>query len=148
MPDPLVQRRLITDAVLARLSGQSWKLYDGEVPSNVPLIGGTGGRIQSYVVAYPFGGRPGPDAELSDTAADLEYTIQLDCAAAYREDTEYLVDQVNLLMYRWTPTVSGLVFGSFRPPLGYDPGPVRRNGQAKPPRFWVPLQYRINVTAT
>jgi hypothetical protein len=146
---PEVDRRLITDAVFAQLETLTGvTAYRGEVPDHPPaLTGDPDGRVAAYVVLYPFGGTPGPEVDLGDTAVDLVYTCQVTCAAGYPTDCEYLVDRVHPLLYRWAPAVAGLVCGPLRPPAGFDPGPVRRDDQPSPPRFYVPLQFRSLVTA-
>lgn len=144
MPSP--RQQLVTDAVDARLASLSptVDVFRGEVTASPDIL--PNGRVKSYVVYYPFGPSDGPDANVGDTVTDLTYTCQITCVAGFEADCEYLVDQVAGLMNRWTPTVAGLVFGRFRPPPGYDPGPVRRDDTVKPVRFWVPLQYRITAT--
>lgn len=142
------RQQLVSDAVQARLGGlgASVDVFRGEVDTS-PTVVPENGRVQSYIVLYPFGRAAGPDGDLGDQATDLTYTCQIQCVAGFETDCEYLVDQVDGLMNRWTPAVAGLVFGRFKPPVGYDPGPVRRDDTVKPVRFWVPLQYRITVTS-
>jgi hypothetical protein len=147
-----IRRQLITDAVVARVAALgSWlTVYRAEIrnPDGSTHLATlpNDDRVSSYVVAYPYAGSPTGERDLGDTLVDLDYGIQLTCVAGYAADCEYLVDQVHPQMYLWTPTVTGLVFGRFRPPPGFDPGPVRRDPDVTPPRFSVPLQYRIPVT--
>jgi hypothetical protein len=145
---PEVTRRLITDAVLARLQTLTGvAVYRGEVVDHPPaLANDPDGRVGPYVILYPFGGTPGPEVDLGDTTVDLVYSCQVTCAAGYSTDCEYLTDRVHPLLFRWAPTVTGLVCGPLRPPPGFDPGPVRRDDQPLPPRFYVPLQFRSIVT--
>ena len=58
------------------------------------------------------------------------------------------VTRVDAAFYRWTPVIEGLSCGPFRPPLGYDPGPVRVDVTITPHRPFLPLQYRTTITAT
>jgi hypothetical protein len=144
------EQRPITDAVLARLVSvvglvQGSTLFDAEAPEPPPTAVDTG-RTVPYVIAYPFGGTPGPDPNVGDTITDLTYTIQLTCVAGFRADLEHLVFVVDGALNRWVPVVSGLTFGAFRPPPGYSPGPIQRDQSVLPPRFWLPLQYRTPAT--
>lgn len=139
------RQQLITDAVIARLGGLGFTVYRAEVTSSVPVLSTTG-RIAPYLVAYPFGKAAGPDGNLGDSTDDLTYTVQVQCVAGFAADCEYVVDQVDGRLNRWTPSVTGYACGTFRPPVGYDPGPVRRDETVTPVRFWVPLQYRTTVT--
>lgn len=145
MPSPRVQ--LISDAVDDRLKtlAPSIDVYRGEITTSPPIVPETG-RIAPYLVYYPFGPVDGPDPNVGDTITDLTYTVQVTCVAGFEADCEFVVDQVSGLMNRWTPTVAGMTFGRFRPPPGYDPGPIQRDDTVKPPRFFLPLQYRITAT--
>lgn len=145
MPSP--RQQLISDAVNDRLLtlAPSIDVFRGELTTS-PVIVPETGRVAPYLVHYPFGRADGPDPNVGDIVTDLTYTNQITCVAGFEADCEYVVDQVDGLMNRWTPTVTGLVFGRFRPPPGYDPGPVRRDDTVKPVRFWVPLQYRVTAT--
>jgi hypothetical protein len=140
------QRRLITDAVVVRAKTLSnLAVYRGEIDTALPTIPNSD-RVGRYAVIYPLGGSEGPDPILDDSSVDLTYGFQINCAAGFVTDAEFLYDQVYALFNRWTPTVTGLVFGSFRPPAGYQPGPARRNDQVQPPRFWLPGQFQIVAT--
>lgn len=149
MPTTISQRP-ITDAVLARartLSALTQSTYEGELPQDPPkLPADEEGRVAAYAVIYPFGPTPGPEVDLGDVGVDLVYTFQATLVAGYRTDLEWLVDRFNALFFRWTPAVDGLACGPFKPPVGYQPGPIRRNDQVRPPRFRLPLQYRTTVT--
>lgn len=138
-PEP----RLITGAVMTRLAG--FTVYRGEVDPHPPTLPDSG-RTAPYVVVWPFGAKDGPDTNLGDTVTDLIYTGQLTCAGGFVEDCEYLAGQVDALMNRWIPALAGVVFGAFRPPPGFDPGPVQRDPDVLPPRFFVPLQYQVTAT--
>jgi hypothetical protein len=137
------EQRLITTAILTRLAGLT--VYRGEVPDHPPILPDSD-RTAPYVVLYPFGPKDGPDGNLADTVADIDYTGQLTCVAGFVEDCEFLTSQVDALMNRWVPVVAGVVFGAFRPPPGFDPGPVQRDPDVRPPRFFVPLQYQTTAT--
>jgi hypothetical protein len=143
-----IRSQLITDVVFTRIStlAPSVAVYRSEVVDNPPSLPGDD-RVGPYVVLYPFPGHPGPGGDLGGTADDLDYTCQVTCAAGYAPDCEHLVDRVHQLLYKWTPSVAGIVLGQLNPPPGYDPGPVRIDRTISPPRFSVPLQYRLTATA-
>ena len=143
MPDP-IRQKLITDQWYARLDTLTGvTVYRSEVPSSPPTITGSDGRVKPYVVLWPFGGVPAREQDLGDQSTDIDYGGQLDCVAGYIEDCEALIDRVHPLVYRWSPTIAGLSFGGFRPPVGFQPGAVQKNEAVNPPRYWVPLQYRL-----
>lgn len=150
MPDVVddIQLRLITEQLLTRLRTlTAVEVYDAEVPAHPPALAGDDeGRVGPYVVAYPSAGTPTSETDLADSSDDLVYTFQLTCAAGYRADCEYLIDRVRPLMRSWAPVLDGVNFGLVRPPVGYDPGPIRRDQDVTPPRFYVPLQYRTTAT--
>lgn len=142
-----IRSQLITDQVeirLQTLTGVAY--YRSEVVDNPPPLSDSD-RVGPYVVLYPFPGKPGPGGDLANASVDLDYGCQVTCVAGYSQDCEYLVDRVHGLLNNWQPTVAGIVLGTFRPPSGYDPGPVRVDRTITPPRFNVPLQYRLTATA-
>lgn len=141
-----IRSLLITSAIEARLDTLTGvAVYRSEVDSTPPLLPNSD-RVAPYVVLYPFPGKPGPGGDLAGASDDLEFTCQVSCAAGYSRDCEQLVDRTYALLYRWTPTVAGIVLGQLIPPPGYDPGPVRTDRTITPPRFSVPLQYRLIAT--
>lgn len=145
MPSTITSRP-ITDAVMARLatlSGINW--YRSEVEDNPPRLPNSE-RVAPYGVVYPFPANPGPGGDLAGLADDLDYTFQVTVAAGFSSDCEFAADRVHNYLYRWAPTVTGIVVGQFVPPPGYDPGPVRIDRTIAPPRFSVPLQYRLTAT--
>jgi hypothetical protein len=140
--------KAITDAVLARLGNLTpVTVMSGEVSTSPPIVAQTD-RIAPYVVLYAFGPTDVPEGDLGDAPADLVYTFQVDCVAAYQADAQWLVDQVVAQLDRWAPSVTGMVVGRFKPPVGYDPGPFRRDDAVNPSRFSLPLQYRTTATLT
>lgn len=147
-----VPRKTLGDLAEARLKTLSGvTVYRGEVPGEPPVIQSGGrpdasGRVAPYVVLWPGAGRPSAEQDAADSRADLEWPFQLTCVAGYSADCERLVDRVDALIYRWAPTLAGFGFGSCKPPLGFDPGPIRKDEQVKPPRFYLPLQYVLPVT--
>lgn len=142
-----IRSQLITDVVFARLQTiTSSHHYRDEVPDNPPVLPDSG-RVDKYDVLYPFPAHPGPGGDLGNQSDDLDYTCQITCAAGFGPDCEWLADKVHQLFFMWAPSVAGIVLGQFQPPPGYDPGPIRIDRSISPPRFSVPLQYRLTATA-
>lgn len=141
-------RRVLTNAVIARLEALGPTVYVGHVPDTVKVIpGDTSGHVVPYLFLMPSGGQPLDDIGLEDTNEDLTYQAHINCVAAYVEDLDHLVDRVVERMHRWSPVIAGYSSGQFRPPPGYDPGPHRADRSVSPPRFVCPLIYRLD-TAT
>lgn len=142
------RQKLITDAVKARAQTlASCQVFVGEVDAPIATLANSD-RAGRYVVIYPFGATDGPDINLAEAGGDIGYGFQVNCAAGFPSDAEFLVDQVRGLFNRWTPTVSGMVVGMFRPPVGYQPGPLRINEAVQPARFWMPMQFVTVATIT
>lgn len=157
MSEAAVERLPFTEALLERLGTLTGvKVYDGEIPIEDPppvLVNSlTGdldpaGRIAPYVVLFGGSGTPVAGGEdLASTHMDLTITFLLHAAAAYSTDCQDLADRVHGLLFRWTPSVDGYACSQLQPPPGYDPGPARENTTLKPVRFWLPMQYRLNVS--
>lgn len=147
-----ISRRVVLSAVEARLKLLSGlTVYKGEVV-NPPLIqtGGvpdSSGRVAPYAVIYGGGGRPNVEPDLADVADDLAIGMQITVAAGYEEDAAYTVDRVHAQIYRWAPDLgAGVVVGKFRPPIGFEPGTIRRDDDYTPPRFYLPLLYQLTAT--
>lgn len=142
-----IRSQLITDQIYARLGNLTGvEVYRSEVDDQPPRLPNDD-RVGPYVVLYPFPGKQGPSGDLALASVDADYGCQVTCAAGYSADCENLVDRTHPLLYGWSPTIDGLAFGRLQPPPGYDPGPVRIDRTIAPPRFSVPLQYRLIATA-
>jgi hypothetical protein len=144
-----VSRKVLVDAVLARLgtvtNATGWLMKpDGPVP----VKDGTDGIVGPHWLLYPSPGTPGPELDLGDTVVDVDMVLQVTCVTGDPDDLPPLITRIDDALYRWTPTITGLVCGPLRPPPGYDPGPAREDISVKPSRFWVPLQYVLPATAT
>lgn len=156
-----VSRLEVSDAVLDRLSSGLSTLvpqatvHDAEIPfgETTPLLKDSlgdvdpSGRVAPYVVY--FGGTGGAIAggeDLAETHQDLTHTLLLHAAGPYRRDVLNLVDAVTTLFYRWTPTIDGCSCSQLKPPPGYDAGAPRYNDTIQPPRYWLPMQYVVNVS--
>lgn len=145
-----VKARLITDAVIAELKtlpglGDA-NIFRAEVPEQPPRMVDSP-RVGRYVVVYPFPGAYGPGDDLADSSDDIDYGVQVTCAAGFTTDCEALVDDVKGALYGFIPVVENLVMGPLKPPPGYDPGPIRVDRTITPPRSSLPLQYRAVGTA-
>ena len=148
-----ISRKALLDALEARLSGYSWlTVYPGEVTSPPPILGAADGtpdpygRVSTYAVLFPSPGTPNSDADLADAHQDLDWTVQISVVSGYLPDLLYGIDQMDGLLHMWAPVIDGIACDGLRPPAGYDPGPARRSDEISPPRFWVPMQYRLTAT--
>lgn len=140
-----ISRKALSDAVKARAATiTNCTVYLGE-PTNVPA---TNGFVVPHVALYPGTGTPSDEQNQADTSEDLDWLLQVTVVAGYVDDLMALLTRVDAAFYRWTPTVTGLVSGPLRPPLGYEPGPVRFDRDVTPHRPWLPLQYATRITTT
>jgi hypothetical protein len=127
-------------------------VYKGEVPAEPPpiIVNGqpdSSGRVAPYAVLYVLGGSPNVEPDLADSNDDLATGIQVTVAAGYEEDALHAVDRVHAHLFRWIPDLGPDVMSDrLRPPTGFDPGPVRRDDQVRPPRFYLPLLYTLTPT--
>lgn len=139
--------RTLTAAVQARLADAvtDAQRYTSEA-DKVPLIPDSDGRAVAYYVLHPTSGSEDGELDLGDTVTAIDWGIQVTCAAGYVLDLQALVDRVHAAMYRWEPTVDGLVCGPFRPPPGYS-APFLLDRDVTPHRPYVPLQYVAPITA-
>ncbi len=142
-----ISRHELTVAVFDRLDTlANLTVFKAEVPSKPPVIDDASGRVGPYAVVYPTGGTPNSDVDLGDSNDDLDWGVQVTVAAGYLEDLMYTVDQVDGLLFRWSPTLAGAHVGRLHPPLGFNSGPARRDEDVSPPRFWLPLLYQLTAT--
>lgn len=136
------------ETLLKTLDGVTY--YRSEVDDHPPTLDGSN-RVAPYVVLYPAPAKPGDPGQqtLAYSGADLDYGCQITCAAGFSVDAEFLADRVRALVEGWSPVLEDTAVGQMRPPVGFDPGFVQRSGpEVTPPRFWVPLQYRLTATTT
>ena len=153
---PRIRRVTTAQQIEARLRTLTEVTYfRGEVTGDLPLMETAGapdpsGRVAPYLIQFSGVGTPYVNGErdLADAHEDLTAVHQITCVAGFEDDCLQVADRVHHLMFRWSPTVPGLAFGRMTPPPGYDPGQPRRNDQlrGRPPRYSVPLQYRLDVT--
>jgi len=138
-------RRLVHKAVLARLQTLAGvTVYDGEVPSAPPTIDDGSGRVKPYLVLYAgVGSRPG-DPDLAECSSDAEPSFQTTCVAGYPADLLNLIERVITLLETWAPAVADTT--STQPRVVNDPGTARRDDSTTPPRWYVPLVWRLTVS--
>lgn len=131
---------------LATVSGAT--KWAGEPTLPLPLVPGSDGRVAPYLVFWPSFGTPSDEQNLNDTSVDVDWLIQVTCAAGTDDAVAALATRVDAALYRWVPVINGLVCGPMKPPSGYDPGPIRLDRNVNPHRPFLPLQYRSIITAT
>lgn len=158
----VVARKTLGDLVIARLEGiAGLNVYRGEIrwwdDENIehrepPVIStpagpDPSGRVAPYVVHYGGAGDPELGATLAGPAPNLLWSFQTTVAAGYEPDCAKTVDQVVAQLHGWRPVHEGVSFGLVHPPIGFDPGPIRRDDQKTPPRFWLPLLWQLGATS-
>lgn len=143
----VIDRRLLTNTAFARLQTVTHATACLGEPTD-PLPADGDGYVQPYTILWPGAGTLTLEQNIADTSVDLDWLIQITCAAGYVEDLQALVTRVDAAFMRWIPDLPGLVCGPFKPPPGYDPGPMRLDRDETPHRPFLPLQYRCTITAT
>ena len=149
-------RRLVSNAIATRLAtvgnaagyyGQIGRPLPGAVgtPADPPPKSASDQRVQPYFIYYPDPGGPGPDPDLGDGNEDSTQTHRVTAAAGDIEDLMALVDRLDAVLLRWAPTVTGVVAGVLRPPLGFATS-ILVDRQYTPNRLYVPLAYQLTVT--
>lgn len=151
-----IRRKVLGDLAEARLAGVAGSptIYRGEIPDQPPVLmnGPTpdpSGRVAKHVVLFGGGGNPIVEADVADCNTELDWMFTTICVAGYEADCLDLVDDVSVQLYRWTPALTDHVFGRVAPPPGFDPGsPRRMDRKGLPPRFELPLLWRLYVTTS
>lgn len=142
-------RFAITNAIKTRLETLAGlTVYIGEVPDAPPLKTKDAGldpsrRVAQYAVVYPSPGKPNISPSMEGDPSDFLWTGQIDFAGGFNEDVQLLLDDAVPLLDHWIVTVGGISCGFLRN-VG-DPGPIRINSVARPPRHWVPTQWQLHV---
>jgi hypothetical protein len=138
--------RLLTDAVLVLLRTlPDVTVYDGEVDPEPPVIDDGTNRILPYAVVYATPGQPRIE-ELSLVApTDLDWTVQVTVAGGYQPDTLQAIHRVRLLLEGRAMTVAGTSCGMLA--QVNNPGPITRDDDIQPPRFYSPLAYQLIATS-
>lgn len=158
-----INRRLVTNAIGERLAtithatgyygqvgrplpGQALVQDGGTIPADPPTKSPDDLRVRPYFVFFPSPGTPGSEVDLADTHVDLQLNLQVTAAGGDVADVLALVDRIHDALFRWAPTVPGVVCGPLRYPFGWNPGPVRTDRDFVPARLYVPLQYQLIAT--
>jgi len=159
-----IPRRVVTDALVTRLEtipnltvylrrvgfvrGVTDAPGGQEVPP--PTVSVTDRRVRPYVVVYPTAGM-NAHPRLDYAVPGLVWDVQLTCVAGDESAIDPVVDLVTGCLDGWRPVFPGpydqVVNGPFAAVPGYDPGPVRRDDDVTPARFWTPLEYRVVLGA-
>lgn len=99
------------------------------------------GRVHAYAVFYPSAGHL-MSVQLDAEPDSLDWTFQVTCAAADRVRAMWCVGQVRSVLTGAWVNFNGQ-------PLQIretgNPGPIRRDEQVKPPRFYLPLSYAVTT---
>lgn len=153
---PVIRRKVLGDQLLARLESLPGRpaiaAYRGEVPTEVPLLHTAAGgldpsrRIAPYAVLFDGTGADGLEPGLADCGEDLRWTPQVTVAAAWSDDCVDAVDRVLAWLHTWRPVLPKASCGRLQTPPGFDPGQPRKDPTVTPPRWFVPLQFRLDAT--
>lgn len=148
-------RLAITHALKDRLVGLlgAHAVFVAEIPDQPPVLVTDGapdpsGRVAPYAIIWPGAGRPDLNPSLEATPTDHLWAGQVTFAAGFADDLLALLDDAIPLLNLWVPVIDGITCGPMRPTPGADPGPIRPERDARPPRFSLPTLWRLhNVTA-
>jgi hypothetical protein len=146
---PKIRRKVLGDQLQQRLDqlpgAPTVTVYRGEVPTSPPVLPDSD-RIAPYVVLFDGTGPVNLEPDLAGVNEDLRWTPQITVAAAFSPDCAQLVDRVFAWVHRWSPVIENVAAGGLVPPPGFDPGGPRADRQVSPPRFFVPLQWQLDLT--
>jgi hypothetical protein len=133
-----------TAAVLTRLGEVSGlTVYDGEVP-NTPPVSAEDGRVRPYAVVYPGAGAP-VRGSLSGATSEVPWAFQVTAVGGDRSRCLWAVKKVDGVLLDVRLTVTD--WSTSR--ITRDPGPdIRADNDVQPPRFYVPLLYRLTTAPT
>lgn len=150
-------RRALALAVATRLVGVTHATgYLGQIgaknglpsvadtPDKPPTKSATDLRVAPYFILEPGVGRPGDEVDLGDTLVDLDQPLTVRAAAGDIEDLLALIDRIDARLFRWAPTVDGVVCAPLRLPPGYTP-PLLLDQSVTPARHYSPLQYVLHA---
>lgn len=158
---PAIRRKVLGDQLVARLvalpGSPSIVVYRGSVTRagrrpqvdgsiDPPLIPDVADVVAPYVVVFDGTGTTDLEPDLADANEDLRWTPQTTVAAGFDEDCIQAVDRVFAWLNRWSPSIPGVSAGRLRVVPGFDAGPPRPDTTVKPARFFVPLQWQLDLT--
>lgn len=124
-----------------------WPQVPGSVdPPLLPNQPAAAGLIAPYVVLFSGVGSDDLEVALSRCDEQLRWTPQTTIAAGTEADCLQSVDRVSAWLRDWQPVLAGVSSGLLIQPPGFDPGPVRPDQNVKPVRWFVPLQWQLDLT--
>ena len=128
----------LADPAWALLDGLSnVNTYDAEVPGQPPTD--ADGRVHAYAVYYPS---PGwlHAISLNADLDSLDWRFQVTAVGGDRVRALGCVGRVRSVLTGAWLTVAGQ---ELQIREDFDPGPVQRDPNLSPPRFYVPLQFAV-----
>jgi len=99
-------------------------------------------RVGHYIVLHPGGGAPTEDRNQADDVVEHDWTCQLNVVTGDQNKLAPLLDVVTGLMQGWQP-LDRADCGRFDQ-IG-DLGTGLKDKNQTPPRFWLPLIYRVAI---
>jgi hypothetical protein len=143
----VVNRKPILDALVAQLNTVANATGFTAEPVDPPVMN-TQGHVAPYWVLHVGIGGPTSEQDLGESVIDLDVWLQVTCVGAFPDDVTALASRVDEALYRWIPSITGLVNGPLKPPTGFTPGPPLVDADVTPHRLFVPLQYAFTTTST
>lgn len=139
--------RLAADGVWALLAAVSGvNSYRGEVvdasgnPATPPAD--PDGRSHPHAIFYPASGRV-PTERLGGGALNVNWSFQITCVGGDPNRAMWTVDKVRAALLYKRLTLDGAPTGCIYEDA--DTGPVRRDDDVQPARFFVPLVFGLRI---
>jgi hypothetical protein len=131
--------RSLSDIVWALLDGIAGvNAFDGEV-TDPPLD--TDGRVHAYAVYYPDPAHARSN-RAGGTPNTLDWGCQVTCVGGDRTRALWCVDKVRAALTGRRVTIDGR--RGVLAEVG-NPGPIRRDTDVSPVRFYVPLEFHTSI---
>lgn len=153
---PKIRAKVLGDQLVDRLNLMPGrpvvKVYRGEITGALPvrIVGGQpdkSGRVDPYVVVFDGTGTDEIEAGLARVCDEqLRWTPGVTIGAGFSEDCIQTYDRVKAWLRPWRPVLADVSAGFLTLPDGYDPGPPRPDRTVAVPRFFIPLQFRLDLT--
>jgi hypothetical protein len=96
------------------------------------------GRVHPYFVAY-FGGGRASSLRVAGSRDKVAWSCQVSCVGGDDNRALWCVDQVRAAL-TGKRVAGGCLYETV------EPGPPQRSDNVRPPRFWTPILYGLNVT--
>lgn len=112
--------------------------YRGVVDTSPPKD--PDGKVHAHTVFYPGAGRQVATRSCATPAA-LAWSFQITCVGGDDNRCLWCVDKVRTGLADATVADGYLI----RPVRDADPGPVRRDDDTEPPRFYLPLLFGVYI---